>query len=64
MAGRISIVRRLSESYMTNTNLPNTPRTLDEQRREFAQRRGLAMPLAGAVAWTIVGVAALFYRPS
>ena len=63
MAGRISIVRRLSESYMTNTNLPNTPRTLDEQRREFAQRRGLAMPLAGAVAWTIVGVAGAFLPP-
>jgi len=33
---------------------------LDEQRREFAQRRGLAMPLAGAVAWAIVGVAGTF----
>jgi hypothetical protein len=39
------------------------PRTLDEQRREFAQRRGLAMPLAGAVAWTIVGVAGAFLPP-
>jgi hypothetical protein len=48
---------------MTNPNVPNTPRTLDEQRREFAQRRGLAMPLAGAVAWTIVGVAGVFLRP-
>jgi uncharacterized protein DUF7010 len=38
-------------------------RTLDEQRREFAQRRGLAMPLAGAVAWTIVGVAGAFLPP-
>ncbi|HYL93801.1 MAG TPA: hypothetical protein VEW69_11675, partial [Alphaproteobacteria bacterium] len=47
---------------MTSTNSPNT-RTLDEQRREFAQRRGLAMPLAGAVAWTIVGVAAMFLPP-
>lgn len=53
----------LSESYMTNANPLNTPRTLDEQRREFAQRRGLAMPLAGAVAWTIVGVAGDLLSP-
>lgn len=45
---------------MTNTNPQNTLRTLEEQRREFARRRGLAMPLAGAVAWTIVGVAGVF----
>jgi hypothetical protein len=51
------------ESYMTNTNPLNTPRTLDEQRREFGQRRGLAMPLAGAVAWTVVGVAGVFLPP-
>jgi ethanolamine transporter EutH len=36
---------------------------LDEQRREFTQRRFLAMPLAGAVAWTIVGVAGAFLPP-
>lgn len=41
----------------------NTPRTLEDQRREYAQRRGLAMPLAGAVAWTIVGVAGAFLSP-
>jgi hypothetical protein len=46
-----------------NTNPPSTPRTLDEQRHEFAQRRGLAMPLAGAFAWTIVGVAGAFLPP-
>jgi len=39
------------------------PRTWEEQRREFAQRRGLAMPLAGAVAWTIVGVGGVFLPP-
>ncbi|MGH7978541.1 MAG: DUF7010 family protein [Limisphaerales bacterium] len=33
---------------------------MDEQRREFAQRRGLAMPLAGAVAWTLVGIGGVF----
>jgi Family of unknown function (DUF7010) len=48
---------------MTNTNIQNSQRTLDEQRREFAQRRGLAMPLAGAVAWTVVGVAGTFLPP-
>jgi hypothetical protein len=48
---------------MININLPNTRRTLDDQRREFAQRRGLAMPLAGAVAWTIVGVTGVFLPP-
>jgi len=48
---------------MSNTNRLNTPRSLDEQRHEFAQRRGLAMPLAGAVAWTVVGVAGAFLRP-
>ena len=48
---------------MTNTSPPNTPRTLDEQRLEFAQRRGLAMPLAGAVAWTVVGLGGVFLPP-
>ena len=45
------------------TNPINPPRNLDEQRREFAQRRFLAMPLAGAVAWTVVGVGGIFLRP-
>jgi len=45
---------------MTIISSPHTPRSLDEQQREFAQRRGLANPLAGAVAWTIVGVAGFF----
>ncbi len=48
---------------MTNTNPLNAPRTLDEQRREFMQRRGLAMPLAGAVAWAMVGMAGAFLPP-
>src|ERR1035437_391000 len=48
---------------MININSLNTSRTLDEQRREFAQRRFLAMPLAGAVAWTIIGVACAFLQP-
>lgn len=48
---------------MATTQISKTPRSLDEQRCEFAQRRGLAMPLAGAVAWTIVGVAGIFLAP-
>jgi hypothetical protein len=33
-----------------------TSRSLDEQRVEFARRRGVAMPLAGLIAWTVVGI--------
>ena len=40
-----------------------TPRTLEEQRREFAERRGLAIPLAGMVAWAVVGVGGIFAPP-
>ncbi|AMY07316.1 hypothetical protein LuPra_00483 [Luteitalea pratensis] len=32
----------------------DTSRSLDEQRREFASRRFLAMPLAGTIAWLVV----------
>lgn len=31
--------------------------SLEEQRAEYSQRRFLAMPLAGAIIWTIVGIA-------
>lgn len=48
---------------MTELDPASTLRTLDEQRCEFAQRRGLAMPLAGIVAWSIVGVAGVFLPP-
>ncbi|MFZ0820229.1 MAG: hypothetical protein WAM91_09175 [Candidatus Acidiferrales bacterium] len=41
---------------MTNAS----SRTLEEQRAEFARGRGLAMPIAGAIAWTIIGVAGAF----
>ena len=34
------------------------PSPLDFQRRAFASRRFLAMPLAGAIAWTFVTVCA------
>ncbi|HEX5273522.1 MAG TPA: hypothetical protein VFW33_23665, partial [Gemmataceae bacterium] len=50
---------------MVVTNREPAPalRTLDEQRREFASRRGVAMPLAGMVAWGAVGVAGGFLPP-
>jgi hypothetical protein len=34
-----------------------TVRSLDDQRREFATRRFLAMPLAGTIAWIAAGIA-------
>lgn len=39
-------------------------RPLDVQRAEFAAARGLAMPLAGTIAWAAVGVAGLFLPES
>jgi hypothetical protein len=33
------------------------PRSLDEQRAEFARNRFLAMPIAGTIAWSVIGVA-------
>jgi hypothetical protein len=50
---------------MVVTGLEPAPalRTLDEQRHEFARRRGIAMPLAGMVAWGVVGVAGAFLPP-
>jgi hypothetical protein len=38
-------------------------RSLDEQRREFARGRFLAMPLAGLIAWTIIGVSGALLPP-
>jgi hypothetical protein len=38
-------------------------RSLDEQRAEYARRRGLAMPLAGLIVWTLIGVAGAFLSP-
>jgi hypothetical protein len=38
-------------------------RPLDEQRDEFARRRLIATPIAGMIAWTIVGVCSLFLGP-
>src|SRR5437588_11638130 len=42
---------------------PQLLRSLDEQRAEYARRRGLAMPLAGLIAWTLIGVAGALLPP-
>jgi hypothetical protein len=44
---------------MSREGPESAARSLDEQRLEFAQRRGLAMPLAGLIAWSVVGVGGL-----
>lgn len=38
-----------------------TPRTLEEQRIEFANKKFLATPLAGAIAWLIIGLSGLIF---
>ena len=37
---------------------------LDLQWAQFAQSRFLAMPIAGTIAWTAIGIAGIFLRPS
>ncbi len=39
---------------------PSPIRSLDEQRKEFSQDRLLAMPIAGTIAWAIIGIASNF----
>jgi hypothetical protein len=34
---------------------------LDEQHAEFSRNRFLAMPIAGAIAWTLIGIAGAFF---
>ncbi|MGL6289690.1 MAG: DUF7010 family protein [Silanimonas sp.] len=40
--------------------MSSSERSLELQRAEFAAKRGLAMPLAGTLAWAGVGIAGLF----
>src|SRR3982074_162485 len=42
---------------------PQLLRSLDEQRAEYARRRSLAMPLAGSIVWTLIGIAGAFLPP-
>lgn len=46
-----------TNSTMKRKSMPDTRiRSLEEQRAEFSQRLFLAMPLAGTLAWLLVGV--------
>ncbi|MEO8779426.1 MAG: hypothetical protein ABI389_12255 [Rhodanobacter sp.] len=38
-------------------------RSLDQQRDEFSRRRFLAMPLAGAIAWSVAGITGACLTP-
>jgi len=40
------------------------PYSLEQQRQQFAERRFLAMPLAGLLMWLLIGTAALFLSPT
>jgi hypothetical protein len=42
---------------------PQSLRSLDEQRAEYTRRRSLAMPLAGAIVWTLISIAGAFMPP-
>jgi hypothetical protein len=44
--------------------MSSSERSLEIQGAEFAAARGLAMPLAGTIAWAAVGVAGLFLPES
>jgi|SRR5450631_2242552 ethanolamine transporter EutH len=47
-----------------NTTESKSTATLEDQRAEFSRSRFLAMPIAGAIAWTFIGIAgALFSAP-
>lgn len=39
-------------------------RTLEEQKEEFKSRKLLATPIAGLLAWLIVGIAGIFLSPT
>lgn len=41
-----------------------TTHSLDQQRESFSRRRFLAMPLAGTIAWTVVGLGSLVLSPT
>lgn len=43
--------------------MEQTKRTLEEQRIEFTNGKFVATPLAGLIAWLIVGLSGLFFSP-
>lgn len=48
---------------MSSLGAPIVLRSLEMQRVEFCRRRFLAMPLAGLIAWTVIGVAGALLPP-
>jgi hypothetical protein len=38
-----------------------SPKTLEEQRIEFSNRKFLATPLAGLIVWAVIGLAGIFF---
>lgn len=38
-------------------------RSLETQRQEFSQRKLIAMPFAGTIMWTVVGIGGIFLSP-
>jgi hypothetical protein len=40
------------------------PRSLEEQRAEFARQRFLAMPVAGLIAWSVGGISGFTLPPT
>lgn len=45
------------------TKPSDSPLSLDAQRIEFSRARFLAMPIAGTIAWIVVGIAGMLVRP-
>eukprot|EP01034_Spumella_vulgaris_P016849 gene16849-21487_t len=44
--------------------MPATPAlTLEQHWAEFARSRFMAMPIAGTLAWIVIGIAGLFLKP-
>ncbi|RZK10130.1 MAG: hypothetical protein EOO43_20590, partial [Flavobacterium sp.] len=42
--------------------MENKTRTLEEQRNEFTRNKLLATPIAGLIAWLIVGLSGVFFK--
>lgn len=51
------------EDTMSPHQLLTEARSLETQREEFRRRRGLAMPLAGTLAWALIGLVGAFGTP-
>ena len=55
---------RRKEEHPMSTQHQNLPaRSLDEQRAEYSSRRFLAMPLAGVLAWSAIGIGGALLPP-